>query len=156
MRVHVKKRENLLKNKGKMSTGERQVLEEKRSDLRMALAEMKENESTVGDKSRIEKEVKEIEMKLGHDDESSHTSPKERDVLQARKLELAEQIKKVLPPMRLQRAKDGTPEYDTALSNGAAASDPAFVNLCRDYQDVSRRLEPGNPQAGDLEAVVGW
>lgn len=156
MRVTVSSRASkVLGNKGKMSVSERQVLEEKRQDLK-TMVDPKENESLDRvDKFKAESEIKEIEERLMKDDDSN-AKGKDRDVLARRKVELEQFIKENVPTLRIQRARDGTPEYDEALRWGKSASDPKVVLACQEYQDIDRRLNPGDPNAGDIEKVVGW
>ena len=155
MYIKVKDRAKAYGNKGKMAVSERQVLETKRSDLKATL-DPNENASLGRvNKPMIQSELQEIEKRL-LDDDSKVVRSKDKDGLLSKKAALETFIKENVPPLRIQKAREGTPEYDEALRWGRQATEPFVVDKCHEYQDICRRLDPHNPLAGDIEKVVGW
>jgi len=74
--------------------------------------------------------------------------------LESLRIVLAEQVRKYMPPLYLQKAKPGTPEYFEALKMGAKALQPEVVNICNEYRDVAMKLEPDDPNAGSIEKLI--
>ena len=138
----------------KMSVGERTALQQEKAELE---AHVNENEnpsfSSTGDKTLTLSRLKEVQRILDSDADNE-AKGRERASLQKRQVELSAYIKINVPPYHIQNAKPGTPEYNKAQEWGEAASRPEVVRLCEEYQQISRMLDPNNPQAGDIEVLT--
>ena len=135
----------------KMAVSDRETLWREKE----ALEELTRNisYSTNPDHGAVEARIKQIDELLGAD-RDAEAKGRKRDRIQARVNTLAAEIKKLVPPMSIQRARPGTPEYNKAITWGVEASKPETVKKCEEYQSLSRSLDPDNPDAGSIEALV--
>lgn len=136
---------------GKLSVSERQALQDKKADLEAQLQDI--SYSNIQDKENLQEQLKRTKDLLVQDEDKT-AKGSERGKLEGRKKELEEYIRLHVPPMKLQQAKPGSPEYDEAVRWGIRASQPDVVQKCEEYKNVCRRLEPTDPNAGDVEILV--
>ena len=140
------------KFKGKMSVGERQALKEKQMDLEAQLKDISAD-TALHDKPGVVRQLGRIKEMLAEDEDKS-AKGSERGRLEAQKKELEEYIRLNVPPLSLQNARPGTPEYDEAVRWGMKASSPEVVQKCERYKDICRRLDPTDPSAGSVDTLV--
>ena len=105
------------------------------------------------DKAGVEARIKQLKDQLGADADLE-AKGRGRAKIERRLETLSAEIKKRVPPMSIQRARPGTPEYNKAITWGMEASSPETAKMCGEYQSLSRSLDPDNPDAGSIEALV--
>lgn len=139
----------------KMSVGERQSLQQEKAELEQHMNEHNNPSFGTGSQDRelTVSRLKEIKVILDSDADNE-AKGRERDRLVKRQEELAHIIKQKVPPYSIQNAKAGSPEYQKAMEWGEEASKPETVQMCGEYQNISRMLDPHNPNAGDIEALT--
>jgi len=153
--IIVRKRGNYTPSKNgrsKMSESERRDLKVKEQDLEASIND-ESFKSVVQDQKVVHDNLKRVKTLLAADDDLT-AKGKERGRLESEKKRLEDYIKIEMPPMYLQKAKQGTPEYDEAVRWGAQASRPEVVQKCERYKDICRRLDPTDPNAGSVDTLV--
>ena len=151
--IQVKNRAKLVATTGKMSMTEREILQQSKASLEAQ--KMNESFEVIKDKGAINAQISEIDKKLVLDEERI-ANKKERDALMSERDRLGEQIKNIVPPMRVQQAKpEDKSAYVKAVAAAEKALSPVVTNLCNQYRDICRRLEPEDPAAGSIEVLVG-
>ena len=144
---------------GKMSVDERRSLEDRHQALEMQLKGGQEEgrieviAGSVQDKAYLEREFQRTGEILDRD-ESRAAKGKEKDRLESHRKEIAEKLQGLVPPIWLQKAKSGTPDYQKAVAAGERANRSDVGKLYDSYKDTSRRLDPDNPYAGNISEVI--
>lgn len=151
MEVIVKRRGRPKDASRKMSVSERDALEMEKAGL-----EAQKNDLSYAshpEKGELNSRIKHLTSLLEKDTDEEARG-KTRVQLEGIRNQLAEAIKLKVPPMSIQRSKPGTPEYQKAVDWAEKAMAPEVTKVCEQYQDICRRLEPENPSAGSIEALV--
>jgi len=151
MIIRVKKRSAAYGNKGKLASGDRQLLVDQKQELENQKKDI--SYENITEKGEIQEKLDMVNDRLAKDD-GLIAKGKDKDSLVARSKELAGFIKIHIPPLHIQRAVKGTPEYEQALKLGEKALQPTIVDACNEYQDIERRLNPDDPKAGSIEVLV--
>lgn len=151
MEVITRRRKQDPETPRKMSVSERQALSEEKAALEAQQSDM--SYAAHPDKGSLTERIRQLSDMLNKD-EDAEAKGKTRAKLEGIRDQLAQQVKLKVPPMSLQRARPGTPEYPKAVAWAERALDPEVVKICEQYQDVCRRLDPDNPNAGSVEALV--
>lgn len=136
----------------KMSVSERESIKERQQDMASQLAD-KSSSHIIQDSSTLSKQNERDKEALAID-EDLVAKGKEKDRLQAKAKEHVEFLKENVPPLWLQRAKPGTPEYIKALDAGVRANAADVGKNFAQYQDCRRRLDPENPSAGCIREII--
>lgn len=140
-------------NGSKMSFHERENVSEQLASYE----EMKnsENQHLIQNKSSVSLNMEKLKNLLGKDDKLV-AKGKEKDRLKKENGYISKELKKHIPPMHIQKtsSKDSN-AFEKAVQASMHATDPAVVNLANHYKNNSRRLEPSDPNAGSIDALVG-
>lgn len=99
-------------------------------------------------KSRIERN----KMILQHDDDLTPKSGNQKDRLSARAKEIAEVLTKEMPTKREMWPKPGSVEAQQAVRHNMKFQNDRD-GLCKEWQDIQRKLNPEDPYAQSLELI---
>ena len=136
----------------KMAVSDRASLESEINDLEIQKKDIS-YETSSQEKDQLERRLIVVKEALAKD-EDAIAKGRKRDALLIRQGQLAERIKVLVPPLSIQKAKPNTPEYIKAMDWGRKACEVGTVRLCEEYQNISRMVDPENPNAGSIEALV--
>ena len=135
----------------KMGTADRDSLWREKESLEAQTQNV--SYSSNPDRAGVEARIKQINDMLGADADLE-SKGRQRGKMEERIKFLVGEIKKRVPPMSIQRAKPGTPEYNKAITWGVEAMKPETTKMCEEFQSLSRSLDPDNPDAGSIEALM--
>ena len=136
----------------KLSVSERASLEEQNQERESQLLD-KNSSHMVQDRGVLQREHDKTAAILERD-ENLVARGKEKDRLRARMKELETQIASKVPPLWLQKAKQGTPDYAKAVQAAEDANNPIVGKLYEEYKDCALRLDPENPRAGSISEII--
>jgi len=139
----------------KLSVAERQDIEEKIQSSREMLGNESEQKHLIQDRGRISVQLRRMEAVV-HQDDSLVARGAEKDRVISEIKVLDAQIAEHVPPANIQRTspKDVN-AFEKAVEASMHALSPEVTRVCERRQDLARRLEPNDPLAGSLKAVVG-
>lgn len=96
--------------------------------------------------------IKRNKMLLGHDDDLGPKSGSAKDRLHNRAKEIADILKKEMPSKREMWPKAGSPEAQQAVRHNLKFQEQR-KDLCLEYQEIQRQLNPDDPDAQSLELI---
>jgi hypothetical protein len=104
------------------------------------------------DVSEMTKDMNDKKMILHHDDDLTPKSDGQRDRLAARAKELQDYLGKKMPNKREMNARPGTTESAQAVRHNLKFQEECDP-MCREYQDIQKKLNPDDPNAQSLELI---
>jgi len=146
----------------KMSVRDRQALEEKMALLKDQLTRPVEDKNDTQDRARpellqepdkVRRELKKIEELLNKDDDLIALGP-EKDQLVVRLKELCARIKKEALTAREEAAKPSNQQDYNHAVNKQVAHQRAQLKHIQEAQEIGKRLEPLDPEAGDIKKLL--
>ena len=147
----VPREEQIGRNSQKLGESDRRGLGEqiarKEDEIRM-----KKELNPDADVSDMLKEIKDKKMILQHDDDLTPKSDNQRDRLAARAKELSDILKSKMPTKREMWPKAGSSEAAQAVRHNLKFQEDCD-SLCREWQDIQRKLNPEDPNAQSLELI---
>lgn len=136
----------------KMSSQERESLQEQNLHRESQLKDPSVAHM-VQDKGALQREFARTQDILDRD-EGLEAKGKEKDRLRTRMKEISTELEKRVPPLWLQKARPGTPDYAKAIDAGIKANEPIVGKLYSEYKDCALRLDPENPMAGNIGEII--
>lgn len=153
MEISVKRRGRPPEDKGqKMSVLERETLLDQNKDREFQLKDPSASHM-VQDRGTLQREFERTKNLL-EKDEDLEAKGKEKDRLVARNKEIATELEKRVPPLWLQKARPGTPDYAKAIEAGIKANEPIVGKLYAEYKSNALKIDPQNPSAGNIVEII--
>ena len=147
----VPQEEKIGRTRQKLGESERRALNEQINAAEEELRKRKELSGTP-DLSDVTEEIKKKKMILQHDDDLTPKSGMETDRLAARAREIEEVLKKEMPTRNEMWPKHGSIEAQKALRHNVKFQ-AERSDLCREWQDIQKKLNPDDPYASSLETI---
>jgi beta-lactamase class A len=104
------------------------------------------------DVSDLKKEIVHKKMILQHDDDLVPKSGNERDRLAARAKTIEDVLKKEMPTKREMWPKPGSVESQQAVRHNLKFQEQRD-GLCKEWQEIQKKLNPEDPYAQSLELI---
>ena len=143
--------ERIGRNRQKLSESDRQSLENQIAEAEHELKSRKELSGTP-DLSDVQAQIKQKKMILQHDDDLTPKSGTEKDRLASRAKAIEEILKKEMPTHNEMWPKHGSIEAQRALRHNQKFQ-AERGDLCREWQDIQKKLNPDDPYAASLETI---
>jgi hypothetical protein len=154
----------LMKDPTKMSAEEKigrtkQKLGE--SDRRSLRSQIEQREEEIrskkelnpdADVSEMKREIDHKKMILQHDDDLVPKSGSERDRLAKRAKDIEDILKREMPTKREMWPKPGSTESQQAVRHNLKFQDQRD-GLCKEWQEIQKKLNPEDPYAQSLELI---
>lgn len=104
------------------------------------------------DVSDLKREIDHKKMILQHDDDLVPKSGSERDRLAARAKNIEDILKKEMPTKREMWPKPGSAESQQAVRHNLKFQEQRD-GLCKEWQEIQKKLNPEDPYAQSLELI---
>jgi hypothetical protein len=147
----VSQEEKIGRTSQKLGESERRAIREQVDAAEDELRKRKELSGSP-DLSDVKEEIRKKKMILQHDDDLTPKTGMETDRLAKRAEEIEYILKKEMPTRNEMWPKHGSVEAQKALRHNlkfqAERSD-----LCREWQEIQKKLQPDDPYAASLETI---
>lgn len=147
----VSQEEKIGRNHQKLGESERRALREQINSAEEELRKRKEL-SGAPDLRDVTEEIRNKKMILQHDDELTPKSGMETDRLAVRAREIEEILVKEMPTRNEMWPKHGSVEAQRALRHNVKFQ-AERGEMCREWQDIQKKLNPDDPYAASLETI---
>ena len=147
----VSQEEKIGRTRQKLSEAERRSLQEQVGAAEEELRKRKELSGTP-DLADVTEEIRNKKMILQHDDDLTPKSGNERDRMAKRASDIESILKKEMPTRNEMWPKHGSIEAQRALRHNVKFQ-AERGEMCREWQDIQKKLNPDDPYAASLETI---
>ena len=143
--------ERIGRTKQKLAESDRRSLQDQISEDEQLILQKKEL-SKDSDVSDIQARIRHKKMILQHDEDLTPKTDSQRDRLAARAKEIEDILKKNMPTKREMWPRTGSSEAQQAVRHNLKFQEQ-YDGLCKEWQDIQKKLDPDNPTAQSLELI---
>lgn len=143
--------ERIGRTEQKLGESERRALREQKEGLEEELLARKQLSGNP-DLSDVTEKIKKIGMILDHDDDVGPKNGTEKDRLSKRASQLEDILKKEMPTRNEMWPKHGSVESQRALRHNIKFQ-AERGEMCREWQEIQKKLNPDDPYAQSLETI---
>ena len=143
--------ERIGRTKQKLSESDRRTLREQKQGLEEELHARKQLSGNP-DLADLQEKIKKIGMILDHDDDVGPKTATDKDRLAKRASDIEAILKKEMPTRNEMWPKHGSIEAQRALRHNVKFQ-AERGDLCKEWQEIQKKLNPDDPYATSLETI---